>query len=172
MNLSTLSCAHAGCTKTFALVLPTSMWEVIYEAKEVGWLIEEPSGEIAWCPDHNPVASPSEIYAVGCYTCDWEDEDDDDPITSEDQAKRVAMEHQCEPDTWIKSPRQLASQRARREEYQERRSVERAAEQLQAEEAAKAALELQLEIESWASNWLRIRNFLLPWRKRHLRRRA
>jgi hypothetical protein len=166
MKLNTLSCKKEGCINEFTGE-DISMWEVLYQARQAGWLLNTADIAEAWCPEHNPIAHADQEWAVGCYTCGWED--DDEPILSKKEAQSVAFEHECEADTWIMSPEQLAKKRVDIEAYQARRSAERAAEQLQAEEATKAALELQKEIESWASNWLRIRNFLLPWRKRHIR---
>ena len=44
-------------------------------------------------------------WRVGCHTCDWEWEEDDveGPLT-EEQANDIASDHECEPETWVKSP--------------------------------------------------------------------
>lgn len=48
---------------------------------------------------------PQASWRVGCDTCYWEyDEwDDEEPLTEKD-AREVARDHVCEPETWVKPP--------------------------------------------------------------------
>ena len=50
----------------------------------------------------------AEAWRVGCRTCDWEFEDEynEGPLTEKD-ARSMASDHECEPDTWVKPPETL-----------------------------------------------------------------
>lgn len=56
-----------------------------------------------WCA--GTATTPPPGWRVGCHTCDWEWEDDyDEGPLSEKEAKQIANDHECEPDTWVKAP--------------------------------------------------------------------
>lgn len=59
-----------------------------------------------WCAGTNEQPPPN--WRVGCNTCDWEyeDEDGDDEPLDETSARYLADHHECEPDTWVKPPRE------------------------------------------------------------------
>lgn len=50
-------------------------------------------------------AKPEPSWRVGCDTCNWEYEDEweEGPLT-EEAAKEMARDHECEPETWVKPP--------------------------------------------------------------------
>lgn len=56
-----------------------------------------------WCAGTTDKPAPG--WRVGCYTCDWEweDEYEEGPL-DEKTANRMAMDHECEPETWTKAP--------------------------------------------------------------------
>lgn len=53
-------------------------------------------------------------WSVGCLTCDWEweDEYDEGPLTEAD-AKSMASDHECEPETYTISPDEVLARRRR-----------------------------------------------------------
>ena len=58
-----------------------------------------------WCAGTTDKPMPG--WRVGCNTCDWEydpDEECDEPITSEKDADQIARDHECEKWTWTKPP--------------------------------------------------------------------
>ena len=56
-----------------------------------------------WCAGTTDKPAPG--WRVGCHTCDWEWEDEYEygPL-DEKAANRMAMDHECEPETWTKAP--------------------------------------------------------------------
>jgi hypothetical protein len=56
-----------------------------------------------WCA--GTATGPEPSWRVGCDTCWWEYEpfDGEEPITQK-EAQRIADDHECEPDTWVKAP--------------------------------------------------------------------
>lgn len=52
-----------------------------------------------------PPEAPKPSWRVGCHTCDWvwEDEYNEGPLDPE-QAKRMADDHECEPEVWVGPP--------------------------------------------------------------------
>lgn len=85
-------------------------------ARMAGWRIWEGKSvtgkdlKVRICPTCAGVEQPEEerSWRVGCHTCYWEyeeewDDPDGDPLSEKD-AREVARDHVCEPDTWIKPP--------------------------------------------------------------------
>ena len=82
-------------------------------ARLAGWRIWDGKSQtgkpmsVRICPVCSGVEErkPEPSWRVGCDTCGWEYEewDDDGPLT-EKQANDMAIDHQCEPDTWVKPP--------------------------------------------------------------------
>jgi hypothetical protein len=158
MRLSTLTCADPRCDQEVSADL--AMFHIVELAKEQGWGFSE-EGDDAYCPRHGPSGpEPVPKWLVGCWTCsdEWDAEDEED-------AKFQASDHQCEAETYIKSPKRISDEAIERAERAAERKARLGAEQEQADEAAQAAFERQHQIESWANNWLRIRNTLVFWKK-------
>ena len=149
MLLSTLECANGECRN--ALYGETDMWHVIELARETGWLVDD--DENAYCPEHAPADGVLESWVVGCYTCDFEEVYD-----SEEEAKNEWSMHECEPDTWIWDPKKTR-------EMEARRTAKRSVQTAKVTAALSEAEAEQDRIEAYANQWLRIRNFFLPWKK-------
>lgn len=161
MLLTTLRCAAARCGQEFDQEVPR--WHLLLFARDAGWSISDDE-ELAWCPDHGPDAPGTrEVWVVGCYTCDFEE-----TFTSKEEAESEHSFHECEADTWIWSPEQTREREASREAARQGHQARRAAQAAQAEAAAEAALAQQQRIERYASQWLRIRNLFLFWKREHL----
>ena len=75
------------------------MFHVVGMAEDAGWAIDED----ILCPEHaiQPDVFGKE-WSVGCYTCGWEES------LGEDDARYEYKEHECEPETYLKSPADLA----------------------------------------------------------------
>ena len=160
MRLSTIVCAEPSCDNE--VTGDIAMYHVVARAAEEGWTFHDDS-ELgsAFCPLHGPDGPlPTEKWLVGCWTCtdEWDAVDEED-------AKAQAQEHDCEADTYIKSPKKISEEAiARAERYAERKArlVEEEAHALLAAELATAR---QRELERRARNWLRLRNTIVFWKK-------
>lgn len=83
-------------------------------ARIAGWRIWEGKSvtgkdlEVRICPVCVGVEQPEEqpSWRVGCDTCnwEWEDEWDEEGPLNEKQAREMASDHHCEPETWVKPP--------------------------------------------------------------------
>lgn len=65
-----------------------------------------------WCAGTTDAVDPETHWRVGCGSCDWEyDPDDDDEVgertepMGKAEAQRLAAEHWCQPSTWIDPPK-------------------------------------------------------------------
>jgi hypothetical protein len=159
MKLSTLECSVLGCGREFHADLP--MFHVEHMARDVGWRVDD---EATLCPEHNTPDGLAELesWVVGCYSCGYEEN------MSEDDARYEYKEHECEADTYLRTPAELRETRRRTEEYREKRATERAHEEELARHSAERALQRQHQIETYARNWLRIRNTFVFWNRRSI----
>lgn len=155
MLLNALECAHDGCRQR--LYGETDRWHLIETARDNGWTVSR--DEMAYCPEHGPQPDVTGHWVVGCWTCDFEEEFD-----SEEEAKNEWRDHECEPDTWIHDPEKVRDLEARRAA---RREVQTATVTAALSDAAAQ----QDRIESYANQWLRIRNFFLFWKKAYIHER-
>jgi hypothetical protein len=151
MLLSTLVCAHPGCRER--LYGEADMWHIVEHARDIGWSFDR-SEERAWCPLHEEEAIPDVVWVVGCYTCDFEED-----FRSEEEAKDEYMQHDCEPDTYIWNPDEVAKKQARRA------AMNRPVQVATVNAALSDAAARQDLLERYAANWLRLRNFFLFWKK-------
>jgi hypothetical protein len=137
------------------------MIHVLELAREQGWAVED---DAYLCPEHVDAESraSAKSWAVGCYTCGFEE------LMTEEDARYEYKEHDCEPDTYLRSPTELAKKEGDRQEYREKRAVERAYEEELARHSAERALARQHQIENWARNWLKIRNVFAFWKKEYI----
>jgi hypothetical protein len=159
MKLSTLECSVLGCGRELQADL--AMIHVLELAREQGWVVDE---DACLCPEHADAESLASVrnWVVGCYTCGFEEE-----MTEED-ARYQYKEHECEPDTYFRSPAELAKKEKDIQEYRDRRATERAQEEEQVRHSAEQALQRQHQIEKWARNWLHVRNTLVFWKKEYI----
>jgi hypothetical protein len=163
VKLSTVECVALGCGQEFHLDLP--MFHVEAMASDAGWRITEDG---ALCPDHNgfntdPLHESGKAWVVGCWTCGFEEE------LNEDDAKYEYKEHDCEPDTYLKTPADLAKKEEQNREYQVRRATEKAEEEHQVAMAAASAVAQQKRLEEYANRWLKLRNTVVFWKKEKIR---
>jgi hypothetical protein len=79
--------------------------EEIATAVTASTFVADLRGRIGWlCADHCAGDGPKPPqWEVSCSTCGWVSEDDDGLFTAAD-AKRVADDHDCEPEMSIKDP--------------------------------------------------------------------
>lgn len=152
MLLSTLDCAHDGCHER--LYGEADMWHTIEHAREIGWLVDH--NDVAYCPEHKPESGVIEHWVVGCFTCDFEEEFD-----SEEEAQNEYQFHECEADTWIRDPEKVR-------DMETKRAARREVQTAQVNAALSDAAAQQDRIESYANQWLRIRNFFLFWKREHI----
>ena len=157
MLLDTIRCVEEGCFQEFTEDVPR--WHLMLFARDAGWTFSADE-EMAWCPEHTEEErSAPPVWLVGCWTCDFEEGYD-----SEEEAKNEYMLHECEPDTWIKNPEQVRDMEARK-------AARRSVETVRVTAALSEATAKQDRIESYANQWLRIRNFFLFWKKEHIHER-
>lgn len=158
MLLDTIRCSAFRCPREFTEGV--SRWHLIEDAKDLGWSFSDDE-ELAWCPDHDQEDrfNPNHVWVVGCYTCDFEEE-----YSTEEEAKDEYTLHECEPDTWIRNPEKVRDMAARQ-------AAKRSVETAQVNAALSEAAAKQDRIESYANQWLRIRNFFLFWKKEHIHER-
>jgi hypothetical protein len=50
------------------------------------------------------VAAKQSWWGAGCETCGWYFDDEDEPLLNASDARLVALDHQCEPEPWIRHP--------------------------------------------------------------------
>jgi hypothetical protein len=150
MLLDTFECSTEGCRNTFTKDVDS--WHLVLFAKDAGWTFSHDE-ELTWCPEHSPESGVVERWVVGCWTCDFEEEFD-----NEKDAKWEHRFHECEADTWIRDPEKVRDMAARQAA---KRSVQTARVNATLSEAAAK----QDQLEGYAANWLRIRNFFLFWKK-------
>lgn len=149
MRLSTLSCATEGCDHAFSRDL--DMWHVIEAAQEAGWMVDH--NDVAHCPEHN-ADSPlvKERWLVGCYTCDFEEEYD-----NEEDAKSEYNLHECETDPWIWDPARVMAEEERR--------AARANSYQPVRKAIEESLDRQKIVDEYAQRWVKFHNLIRPWKK-------
>ena len=150
MLLDTFQCATEGCRNEFTKDVDS--WHLHLFARDAGWTFSHDE-EFSWCPEHGPESGVVEKWVVGCWTCDFEED-----FSSEEDAKYEFRMHECEADTWIRDPEKVRDMEARQAA---RRSVQTARVNATLSEADAK----QEQLEGYAANWLRIRNFFLFWKK-------
>ena len=153
MLLDTFQCVTEGCRNEFTMDVDS--WHLVLFAKDAGWTFSHDE-ELTWCPEHSPESGVVEKWVVGCWTCDFEEDFD-----NEEDAKYEYNNHECEPETWIRDPEKVRDMEARQAA---RRSVQTA----RVTAVLSDAEARQEQLEAYANRWLRIRNFFLPWRKQHI----
>jgi len=151
MKLSTLECSVLGCGREFSA--DVAMWHLEDAAWDAGWRVID--GDV-FCFEHaQENAEVGAKWVVGCWTCGFEEE------LSEEDARYEYQEHDCEPDTYLRSPAELAKKDEGIRAYR----VKQAEEQGRARHQAELALARQHHIERYARNWLRIRNTFMFWKR-------
>ena len=154
MKLSTIECV---ANHDYGISRNIPMAWLLAEARDLGWVILEDDETRALCPEHaNGAVRAGGAWVVGCYSCDFEEEYD-----SEEDARYELAEHECEPDTYIRSPEEMARKAEKREQWNEER-VERLKREQIASREASARQEL---LEKRAAKWLKIRNTIVFWNK-------
>lgn len=65
-----------------------------------------------WCAGTTDVVDPDTHWRVGCSSCQWEyDPDDDDNVgdrtepMGKPEAQRLAEDHRCQANTWVRHPK-------------------------------------------------------------------
>jgi hypothetical protein len=157
VNLEIIRCSTPGCYR--GLTQTMSRRQLIENARDFGWTFSE-DGSLAWCPDHSPTSADEQVWVVGCYTCGFEEEYDD-----EEDAKYEHSHHECKADTYLWTPETVLARELRRGVYRHNRFSE----EEQDRASFDAAMAEQERIYRYATNWLRIRNVFLFWKKRHIR---
>lgn len=83
-------------------VLRVKGWRIFDGLSQTGKPLSETV--CPWCA--GTATEPAPTWRVGCNTCYWEWEDDyDEGPLSQKEAKRIADDHECEPDTWVREPK-------------------------------------------------------------------
>src|SRR3954463_5484953 len=155
-ELSTLRCVRVGCDAGYHA--DVAMWHVVDNARDLGWVVID--DEHTFCPEHarDEAGNETEVWLVGCFTCDYEEE-----VDSEEDARWASREHECEAETYIRSPSELREKKLRQDAYVERRNKEHHQKEEQIRVATERAHARQQRLEKYASNWLRVRNTLMFW---------